>query len=79
MYKEIKIYLISCVATYVQYVPFVMSPYSHYFPIISLYIHILLLPRIVAQAFISFQQFFTLPTKQDRHLLVEDSCAIYNL
>ena len=59
--------------------PLVMSPYSHYFPITSLYIHILLLPRIVPQAFISFQQFFIPATKQDRHLLVEDSHAIYNL
>ena len=37
------------------------------------------LPQIVAQVFISFQQFFTLATKQDRDLLVEDSCAVYNL
>ena len=37
------------------------------------------LPQIVVQAFISFQRLFNLATKHDRHLLVEDSCVVYNL
>ena len=43
------------------------------------FIKITVLPQITAQAFISFQQFFIQATKQDRHLLVEDSQAVYNL
>ena len=35
--------------------------------------------RITAQAFISFQQFITQVTKRDRHLLVEDLHAFYDL
>ena len=37
------------------------------------------LPQIVAWTFISFQQFFTQATKQDRGLLVEDLRAMFNL
>ena len=36
-------------------------------------------PQITAQAFISFQQFFTQGIKRDRHLLVEDLHTVYNL
>ena len=37
------------------------------------------LPWIVTQEFISLQWFFIPATKQDKHLLVQDSCAVYNL
>ena len=40
---------------------------------------ITVLPQIVVRAFISFQQVLTLATKQDSHLLVEDSHAVDNL
>ena len=45
-------------------------------------IHIIIvLPHKVAhgQAFIGFQHFVVLATKQDMHLLVADSCDVYNL
>ena len=38
-----------------------------------------ILPRIMAQAFISFQQFLDQVTKQDRRLLSEETRAVYNL
>ena len=37
------------------------------------------LPRMMDRVFISFQQIFTLATKCDRDLLVEDSDSFYNL
>ena len=72
--------LLNIKCCYVCMYPFMMSPYSHYFLISSLYIHIhTILPQIVTWTFISFQQFFIPSTKGDRCLLVEDSRAIYNL
>ena len=42
------------------------------------YVHTIL-PWIMAQTFISFQQFFSQTTKWDKHLLVEDLYAVHNL
>ena len=49
---------------------FMTSIHSHTYTI---------LPQIAAWVFISFQWFFTPATKWHRHLLVEDSHAVYNL
>ena len=40
---------------------------------------ITVLPWVVVLTFISFQQFFIMVTKWDRHLLVEDSYTVYNV
>ena len=38
-----------------------------------------ILPQITAWVFISSKWFLAQTTKWDSHLLVEDSCAVYNL